>query len=269
MGQIASPLFIGFVLASVIAVPAWRLRALDLSGAIAATIVGAIIFGLGGLHASAILITFFVTGSVLSGLPGGGRVLTGDEKQGRSWKQVVANGAIPAAAILFSLVPRLQLVAAHAFVGSVVAATADSWSTELGTRYGGRPQDALTGHTVTRGISGGISGIGLLASLAGAALIAGVSILPLSGLHVSAEPITFVAILIGGIVGMLADSALGSGVQAKYRCPACGASTETRDHCGQRGILVMGYKKMTNNIVNFAASAISAIILIVLLDWRA
>jgi uncharacterized protein (TIGR00297 family) len=268
MGQILSPLLLGFVLAIAIGAIAWRLRALDLSGAMTAAIVGTIIFGLGGLHASAILIAFFVTGSVLSGLPGGGQVLTGDEKRGRSWKQVVANGAIPAAAILLSLLPRFQIVASYAFVGSIVAATADSWSTELGTRYGGHPNDALTGHQVTPGISGGISGIGLLASLLGAALIGSIAILPFSGLHVPANFATFVAILISGLAGTVADSTLGSSIQAKYRCPACDSETETWTHCGQPGILMAGYKQITNNSVNFAASAISAIILVLLLDWR-
>jgi uncharacterized protein (TIGR00297 family) len=256
----------GFGLAAAIGVLAWRMRALDLSGAITAVIVGTIIFGLGGLHASAILIAFFVTGSVLSALPGGGKVLTGDEKHGRSWEQVAANGAIPAAAILLSHIPRFQIIGALAFVGSVVAATADSWSTELGTRYGGNPIDSLSGDAVVRGMSGGISGVGLLGSLTGSALIATIAVLPIAGIVIGGSIWTFAAIIVAGLTGTLADSIFGSSVQAKFQCEGCGVDTELRTHCNRPAKLVLGYKNITNNSVNFAASAISAIILFLLLD---
>jgi len=259
-------LLLGFALATIIAITARRMRALDLSGAIAAVIVGTIIFGWGGLHASAILIAFFITGSILSGLPGGGKVFTGDERSGRSWKQVAANGAIPAAAILLSQIPKFRMIGALAFVGSVVAATADSWSTELGTRYGSNPIDSLSGDLVQRGISGGISGVGFAGSLAGSALIAAIAVLPLDGIAIGSNVWTFAAIIIAGIAGTTADSLLGSSVQAGYQCGHCGTGTETKTHCNQPSKLVVGYKQITNNSVNFAASAISAIILLLLLD---
>jgi uncharacterized membrane protein len=59
-------LALGFVLAVIIAVLAYRFRSLSRSGALAATLVGTIIFGLGGLPWAILLLTFFISSSGLS-----------------------------------------------------------------------------------------------------------------------------------------------------------------------------------------------------------
>ena len=56
----------GFILALIIAVLAYRLRSLDRSGALSATLVGTVIFGLGGLPWAILLLTFFVSSSALT-----------------------------------------------------------------------------------------------------------------------------------------------------------------------------------------------------------
>ena len=56
----------GFLLASIVAYAAHRVHSLDRSGAIAATVVGTVIFGIGGWQWSILLLTFFMTSSGLS-----------------------------------------------------------------------------------------------------------------------------------------------------------------------------------------------------------
>src|SRR4029453_1753424 len=56
----------GLLLAILVAYLAYRVRSLNRSGAIAATIVGTIIFGLGGLPWAILLMVFFITSSGLS-----------------------------------------------------------------------------------------------------------------------------------------------------------------------------------------------------------
>ena len=61
-------LIIGFILAIIIAVLAYRVHSLNRSGAFAATLVGTIIFGLGGWQWAVLLLIFFITSSALSRL---------------------------------------------------------------------------------------------------------------------------------------------------------------------------------------------------------
>ena len=56
----------GFILAIIIAVLAYRAHSLSRSGAVAATVVGTIIFGIGGWQWAILLLTFFITSSGLS-----------------------------------------------------------------------------------------------------------------------------------------------------------------------------------------------------------
>src|SRR6266545_4750962 len=56
----------GFLLAIIIAYLAYRAHSLNKSGAVAATFVGTVVFGLGGLQWAILLLTFFITSSGLS-----------------------------------------------------------------------------------------------------------------------------------------------------------------------------------------------------------
>ena len=59
-------LIYGFILAIVIAYIAYRAHSLNKSGAYAATLIGTIIFGIGGWEWAILLLTFFITSSALS-----------------------------------------------------------------------------------------------------------------------------------------------------------------------------------------------------------
>ena len=59
-------IIVGFILASIVAYAAYRVRSLNKSGAVAATIVGTVIFGIGGWQWAVLLLTFFITSSGLS-----------------------------------------------------------------------------------------------------------------------------------------------------------------------------------------------------------
>jgi uncharacterized protein (TIGR00297 family) len=271
-------LLLGLVFSLAIAVAAWRLRALDLSGAIAAVIVGTAIFGIGGLTASAALIAFFISGSILSALPlaperkekkkmardnnGVGTLQMG---AGRNWKQVVANGGLPALGIVIArLIPEFQNSALYFFFGTIAASAADSWATEIGIRYGSNVRDILTWRPAPGGVSGGISMMGMLASLAGATVIAMTLLIPFKGVTPAH---LFVGVIISGLLGSVVDSILGSSLQAVYWCEECQCLVEKPIHCSRPAILRKGYKIVTNNAVNFVSSAISGLFLIVLLDF--
>ena len=54
----------------------------------------------------------------------------------------------------------------------------------------------------------------------------------------------------------IADSALGSLVQVKYRCRVCGAVTEKKRHCDAETEYHSGVKWINNNAVNLISSVI-------------
>ncbi|MEO6941060.1 MAG: DUF92 domain-containing protein [Candidatus Kapaibacterium sp.] len=259
---------LGAIAASIIAIIAFRLRSLSLSGAIASAVVGTIIFAIGGFSAAVLLITFFASSSLLSRLPGNEGVAI--DKSPRDWKQVAANGLVPMLAmLLLATVPRLREEATLLFLGAIATSTADTWATEIGTRFGKKTLDLTTLRVTIRGTSGGVSLTGSVASLLGALLIGIMASVhfPYSELCELQEIPVLQIITLAGFLGALSDSLLGSGLQGKFACSVCETHTEEHYHCGQRTILKRGFSFFSNNKINLISSLIGAIICLYLLDF--
>lgn len=223
--------------AALVALACRRLRLLGVGGAWAASVIGVAVFGFTGWRGTLPLLVFFATSSLLGRLPC--RAPHGP----RSGRQVLANGGV--AALAAALTAAGHPWALGALGGSLAAANADTWATEVGTRWGGVPRTLALGPPLAPGASGGMTPLGTAAGLAGAALIALVS--------GAWSP------LVAGTVGLIGDSVLGALGQALYRCPACGARLETRAHgCGRPGVLVRGLPWLDNDGVNLAATALGA-----------
>ena len=209
-------------------------------GTAAALAVGAAVTVGGGWRGLALLLAFFLSSTLLT--PGGGR---------RSAVQVAANGSVAAAAALLA---RANPAWAAAFAGALAAAAADTWSTEIGGRSRSTPRLITTGARVPAGTSGGVTWRGSVGGAAGAMFIGALAAL-LGIVAWRAAP----AVAVGGIAGGLGDSLLGATLQARYRCPACGAVLETRRHgCDAAAGLVAGRAWMTNDTVNLTATLIGA-----------
>lgn len=209
-------------------------------GALLAAALGVAVAAGAGWRGFALLAAFLVTSSLLT--PGGGR---------RTFVQVAANGGVAAAAALLA---RLHPAWTLAFAGAVAAAAADTWSTEIGAKSRRAPRLITSGRPVPPGTSGGVTPLGSLGGAAGALCIAMSAwalglVSPGAGLWVA----------LAGSAGGVADSLLGAGVQARYRCAACGAVGEKRRHaCGGAGVLAGGFGWMTNDTVNLCATLVGA-----------
>jgi len=256
-------LFIGFFIGSLIGFLAWRVKALSRSGAIAASISGGVIFGLGGLPWAILLMTFFISSSLLSrAFEKRKRKLSEKFSKGsqRDWKQVFANGGLASLIVIFYALFPAQIWLWIAFAGAMAAVNADTWGTELGVLNPTPPLLITTGKRVERGTSGGISMIGTLAVLGGAALIAFLTTFyPPSDIKISAV-ITFLAVTLGGFIGAFFDSLLGATIQAIYYCPICEKETERFPihTCGTKTLPKRGWLWLDNDYVNFSASFIGA-----------
>ncbi|HSB88432.1 MAG TPA: DUF92 domain-containing protein [Anaerolineales bacterium] len=258
---------VGIALAVGVAFLARRARALAPSGAWAAVLVGSITFGFGGLLPALLLMTFFISSSLLSRAGAARKVAVAaafDKGGERDAGQVLANGGVAAAASLaYGLTRDPRWLAAIA--GALAAVNADTWATELGVLARGWPRRLTDGRLVEPGTSGAASVEGLLAAIGGAALIglpAGLAA-PYAALQgPSAGTALGVAATLGGFFGSLADSLLGATVQAIYWCPACGKETERHPThiCGTATRRLRGWPWLRNDGVNLAASIVGAAI---------
>jgi len=220
-----------------------RRGSLSASGAAAATLVGSVAFA-HGWAATRALLTFFLTSTLLSHLPHNGA----RRAPKRSATQVFANGGV--ATVAWALLraggpPSLDWVAA----GSVAAAAADTWATEVGQRWGGIPRLITSCRLVEPGESGGVTIVGTTAALAGAACVA-----------LAMQPRAATSLAWAGLAGSLVDSAIGALFQARYRCLECDARTERPWHCDKSAQIESGYAWITNDVVNAIASLTGGVI---------
>ena len=264
----------GFAISLVIGVAGYRRGALNGSGVAGAILTGTLIFGLGGWEWGALLIAFFASSSALS-------FYHAREKEGLAEKfakghrrdlgQALANGGVATLlAVLSRLLPPLYPPLAGgealwfaACAGAMAAVNADTWATELGVLSPHPPRLITTGRRVEVGASGGVTWLGTGASLGGAlfiGLLGGLESLTLDQ-GSAAAGVLLVAATVGGLAGSLFDSLLGATVQAIYWCDACGKETERQVHrCGNQTRLLRGWRWLGNDLVNFIASAVGALV---------
>jgi len=259
------PLFqlgLGFLLAILIALLAWRAQALSKSGAWAAVLTGGIIFGVGAIPWAVLLLVFFISSSALS-RAFRSQKLGVNEKYAkgsrRDWQQVFANGGLGMfLALVFALWPDQPWIWL-AFTGAMAAVNADTWATELGVLSPTAPRLVTNGQVVERGTSGGISLLGGLAALAGGLLVGCVAALVSPGWN---GWVLIGAATLGGLAGSFFDSLLGATLQGIYYCPACQKETERHPlhSCGTETIQRRGWRIVDNEVVNFACSVMGALV---------
>ena len=240
----------GLVCAAAVGLGAYYARSLSRSGALAAVLVGTVVFGIGGWQWAILLLAFFISSSALTrAFKNRKRGLNEKFSKGgrRDAGQVFGNGGV---ATLFAGLHYFFPTSAWVwlvFAASLAAVNADTWSTELGVLNPHAPR-LLTNlsKVVEKGTSGGVSVVGTLAVLAGSALIGALAVLfpPMQmswtvGLWVT----------LAGFLGALFDSLLGATVQAIYHFPTC--NKETVRHplhtCGTLTIRKRGWEWLNND----------------------
>ncbi|MGB8954185.1 MAG: DUF92 domain-containing protein [Tumebacillaceae bacterium] len=252
---------IGLVGSGAIAGLAYWKRSLSGSGALAAMVVGTVLYSLGNAAWFGTLIAFFITSSLLSKWKQKQKaaVESGYEKTGRrDAGQVFANGGL---GVLLCL---LNHVAPHpawwlAFVGVMATVTADTWATEIGGLSKRPPRSILTGKIVPTGTSGGVSTAGLAATACGGLFIG--CIAWVLSLPENSEGMILLAVtgLVAGTIGSLADSFLGAKWQVLHRCSVCEKELEARVHCGKPTLYARGWRWLNNDRVNLIASVIGGL----------
>lgn len=259
---------IGLLLAAIVSFLAFRARALNKNGALSATLMGGIIFGLGGLSWSILLLAFFISSSLLS------RAFTKqkinlNEKYSKGHErdvaQVLGNGGVATIFVLLHAALPYESWPFLGFAAALAAVNADTWATEIGVLNKSQPRLITSGRLVEKGTSGAVSLLGTLAALSGSALIGLLS--PwLATDHWQLISFYWPHVIVAGFLGSLFDSLLGATVQAIYFCPQ--HQKETEQHplhsCGAETVHLRGWKWLTNDWVNFLCAAFGAAAVLIL-----
>lgn len=177
-----------------------NLRWLTADGAVAAVIVGALVFWGAGQGGFALLALFFVSGSLLTSL---------NQRRGavRNARQVIANGGWATAGAV--VVPWKPDLGWALLLGSLATAQADTWATEIGAHATRPPRLITTARPVPAGTSGGVTPLGTTAGVLGAMLLGGLGVL-------LGVPLRIAAIgTVVGVLGMMVDSVLGATLESR------------------------------------------------------
>lgn len=250
----AVPFPAAILVSSLVAVAAFRGRALTGGGAALAVVVGFLVLAGTGWPGGLALGAFFVSSTMVSRRAEEHEPVWLDAPGNRRnpW-QVAANGGVAAAGGLLGLLgqPALGLAVVAC---ALAAAAADTWATSWGMSAPGDPIDIWRRTRVPKGTSGAISLRGTLGGLSGGALVAAAPLL-------AGAPLSLFAIAAGtGAVGMLADSLLGATIQGGFYCPVCELPSERPVHrCGARTRLVRGRAWLGNDAVNLLATALAGL----------
>ncbi|MBN1398058.1 MAG: DUF92 domain-containing protein [Bacteroidetes bacterium] len=255
-GQFTTGLFLSLLIAAI----SYKIKFLTTSGAVAVFLLASTIYGLGGWKWTIPILTFFILSSALSIIGKRRKQQVEhlfDKTSNRDWGQVAANGGIAGMLIILQYIfPRTNLY--PAFLGSIAAATADTWGTEIGVWFRGRTILLPGFKKVDPGTNGGISLAGFIGGTVGAFVISA------SAYTWDASVRAILIVTTSGIAGSLIDSYLGATVQSIYLCPECNKRTERRYHCNSNTSFVKGIRWITNDLVNLACVLTGALVSFVL-----
>lgn len=132
-------------------------------------------------------------------------------------------------------------------VGAIAAANSDTWASEIGVLSRTKPKYILSRQFVDAGLSGGVTPLGVFASIFGSAFVAAIFF------FFSQRMSLAILVCLAGFVGAIMDSILGELIQVKYK-NHLGTFTEIN----QKGTTAKGWSFVNNDVVNFLCSITGA-----------
>jgi uncharacterized protein (TIGR00297 family) len=254
--------YIGIIVLSFCAL--W-LKALSVSGALGAMLVGSAVYNGMAINGLLLLALFFGSSTIWSKFKKSEKKSFDDKLEKndqRDFIQVMVNGGPAALMSLLFAVTGLPLFE-RLFIISLAAANSDTWASELGTLSKGNPYLLTTFQQVERGTSGAISLLGTSAALIGSfVIVLGAYILPFSITSMDLVILTFL-----GFAGSAADTIAGALLQVVYTCPRCGIETERLEHCDTACVPIRGLPLINNDIVNLLSNLTALFLGVLLYAW--
>lgn len=204
--RVAWPLAVGANL--VIAALGYAGRTVSVSGAVAGTMIGAIILATTGWSGWALLLLTFALAVLTTRMGGRRKTQLGiaEERGGRRGAgNAVANTGFAAVAAVMSAMSYAHKPALLAFTAALVAGSSDTVASEIGKAWGKRTLLVTTRGHVKPGTPGAMSLEGTIAGIGAAALLAWLASL----LGLVSDELLF-AIVVGATAGALLESVLAA-----------------------------------------------------------
>lgn len=180
----------------------------------------------------------------------------------RTGVQVFANGFAAIVSVVLYLATKESMFLLVYAVGIGVT-FADSIASDVGVLSKHAPRDIITLKKIATGLSGGVSLLGIIASVLASALF---GFMAYFCIRTSFEEALIIASF--AMLGNIIDSLFGSIIQAKYQCSVCGSYTEKKQHCEALTKHVGGVRKIGNCIVNFLCNVSVCGLCVFFLIWR-
>ena len=216
-----------------------------------------------GNRGFAVLCSFFAGAIIVDKIKNAkknkGRGKTRTENDCRNYMQVLANGMVAFVASMAFLITENKVFVIP-FVASLAEAFSDTVASGIGV-FADKTYDPFKRQKCECGLSGGMSIEGTCASLVAAFLISFIAYaLGFAGYGVK----EFFIVAFCAFIGAVFDSLLGSVLQVKYKCCACGKITEREEHCSLPTKKYSGVSYIDNDVVNILSCAFSAILATIL-----
>jgi uncharacterized protein (TIGR00297 family) len=288
--MLTQPAVSGLLVMSLIGALAYKAHFVDISGLVAAFVVGFTIWYTGGPASFVIILFFFMSAGAATKYKYKAKVKKNVAQEGmgkRSWVNVFGSGIIPmmfsVAMYIASMVPGIAeagwpFFLFGGYVGAVATTSADTLASEVGVFSKSKPR--LITNLRRKVPSGTIGAVSLLGE--GVAIFAGLFIGVIAVLFALLAPTWIPGLAASGtivwdyvlfliplsiltaFIGCNIDSLLGAVLQNRFVCEICGAVTDKEFHCDYETKYVGGFKSFTNMHVNLGSSVTGAVLGIVL-----
>ncbi|ORY99395.1 integral membrane protein DUF92-domain-containing protein [Syncephalastrum racemosum] len=264
---------LGFTVSTAIVVHSRRKKSLSPDGAAGAFVLGLATCTSTFAYFTVILLVFFLASSKLTKFKAEKkRLLEADYEHSseRTLVQVICNGLVGGIlVVLFQIYyenapgcfdqQRWASVILWAYLGHYGCCAGDTWASELGILSTSWPVSIITWRKVPPGTNGGLSALGLAASLAGGAAVglSGALCLTLQR-ATSCHGLAWEYIVVGALAGLggsLIDSILGATVQ---RTLYSTKEKKVVNHLESDTEIVSGWDILDNHQVNFVSSVLTS-----------
>lgn len=235
------------VVMALMAIIARKRRMLTRDGTAAAVLIGTVVSYIGGLSGLVMLLFFFLSAAAVS-------KAAGEKGEERNMMQVLANGLPAAISLILLRISPYPDACIAAFAAAIAEAEADTLSGTIGRMSHRDPVSILTLTRVPKGISGGITVLGLCAGALSSLIVA--------LLFMGTWGCTFPRLLIvaaAGFLGSVFDSFLGASIQVRFRRKD-GSITEREYEGGERNERIRGMKWIDNDAVNFLSGSFASML---------
>lgn len=248
------------------AVIALKKQSLEISGAIAAFVMGVVVLWCSKIEGLLLLLLFFVGSNVVGRISKRIRQQSFNEKSiekkgsKRDVMQVLANGLMATiGALMWYCTGKISSLV---LLGAAIAeATSDTFAGEIGRLSKKPPVSIRTLSPVPKGLSGGITLLGTATAFI-SSLVIGLSWAIFFSSYFGSSSdmwLSLSVITLTGFMGCIVDSFLGACAQAHYKDPNTGELTEKEYKDGQKLELVQGISWIDNDMVNLLSNIFSSV----------